>query len=124
MPERIAVNPTPARFHYSRLIRVGDLLFIAGHVARDHRTGEIEAGGIVEQTALILEQFKEALEAAGSSLGKTAKVNVYLVRKEDFEAFNACYARYFPSDPPVRTTVITELLPKGALIEMDAIATM
>lgn len=124
MPERIAVNPTAAKFHFSRLIRVGDFLFIAGHVARDRGTGEIEAGGITEQTTLILEQFKNLLRTAGSSLEKLVKVNVYLVRKEDFEAFNACYAAYFPSDPPVRTTVITELLPKGALIEMDAIATM
>jgi len=124
MPERVVVNPTAAKFHYSRLIRAGDFLFIAGHVARDQGTGEIEARGITEQTSLILEQFKNLLRAAGSSLEKLVKVNVYLVRKEDFEAFNACYAGYFPSDPPVRTTVITELLPKGALIEMDAIATM
>lgn len=122
MSERVAINPTRAKFHYSRLVKVGDLLFLAGHVARENGVGGIIGTTIQEQTASILQQFAATLEAAGSSLDKVVKVNVFLGRKEDFAAFNATYAEFFPEAPPVRTTVLAELLPEGALIEMDAIA--
>jgi 2-iminobutanoate/2-iminopropanoate deaminase len=121
--DKLTVNPTPAPFHHSRLIKAGNLLFLAGHVARKGGTAEV-TGDVPEQTAEILRQFEAALESVGCSLAKLVKVTAYLTKKEDFAPFEATYKQFFPNNPPARTTVLVELLPSNALVEMDGIATM
>lgn len=123
-PDRIALNPTASSFHHSRLIRAGDLLFLAGHVAREGGIGEIKASTVAGQTTEILRQFEAALRLANATLARLVQVTAYLTRREDFAEFDAAYRAFFPADPPARTTVIAQLLPPGALIEMDGIASL
>lgn len=122
--DRRALNPTAAPFHHSRLIKAGGLLFLAGHVARENGTGPITATTVAAQTSEILRQLEAALQLAGARLTDLAKVTVYLTRKEDFTEFDAAYKGFFPTEPPARTTVIAGLLPPGALVEMDGIASV
>ena len=117
-----ALNPTAAPFHHSRLIQAGDLLFLAGHVAREGGTGPITATTVGDQTREILRQLEAALQLAGATLASLTKVTVFLTRREDFAEFDAAYKALFPSNPPARTTVIAGLLPPGALVEIDGIA--
>lgn len=108
--------------HLSDAVRVGALVFLSGRVARDPNTAKVVGTTIEEQTAAILESFSGALERAGSSLERVVKITVFLARREDFGRYDHAYARFFPEDPPARTTVIATLRPEGALIEMEAIA--
>ncbi len=85
----------------------------------------ILGGSISEQTARVLENLKEVLEAAGSSMAKVVKATVYLKDFNDFAAMNAVYATYLAPEgvtPPARTTVEVSRLPKDALIEIDLVA--
>jgi 2-iminobutanoate/2-iminopropanoate deaminase len=79
-------------------------------------------GSVHEQAKRILENFEAVLKAAGSDLGKTVKLTVYLTNLGDFEALNQVLAERFPQDPPARAVVQVSALPKGATIEMDLIA--
>ncbi len=107
---------------YSQAIVANGLVFVAGQVPLDPGTGKLVEGGIREQTRRVLENVKAILEAAGSSLEKVVKVNVYLKRAEDFAAMNEVYSQYFPKEPPARTTVITDMVREEFLIEIDVTA--
>jgi 2-iminobutanoate/2-iminopropanoate deaminase len=107
---------------YSQAIVVNGFVFVAGQVPIDPSTGKVVEGGIKEQTRRVLENVKAVLEAAGSSLDRVVKVNVYLKRAEDFAAMNEVYSQYFPKEPPARTTVVTDMVREEFLIEIDVIA--
>jgi 2-iminobutanoate/2-iminopropanoate deaminase len=110
---------------YSQGIRVGNLIFTAGQAALDPATQQLVPGGITEQTTRTLENLKAVLEAAGTSLAKTVKANVYLKSMNDFAAMNAVYATYLVPEgvtPPARTTIEAARLPKDALVEIELIA--
>ncbi len=107
---------------YSQAIVANGFVFVAGQVPIDPSTGKVVEGGIKEQTRRVLENVKAVLEAAGSSLEKVVKVNVYLKRAEDFAAMNEVYSQYFPTEPPARTTVVTGMVREEFLIEVDVIA--
>ncbi|MDW8187679.1 MAG: Rid family detoxifying hydrolase [Nitrososphaerota archaeon] len=107
---------------YSQAIRAGGLLFVAGQVPLDPRTGKTVEGGIREQTKRVLENVKAILMAAGCTLEDVVKVNVYLKRREDFQVMNEVYSQYFTRDPPARTTIVCEMVRDEFLIEVDAIA--
>ncbi len=107
---------------YSQAIVANGFVFVAGQVPIDPGTGKVVEGGIREQTRRVLENVKAILEAAGSSLEKVVKVNVYLKRAEDFAAMNEVYSQYFPTEPPARTTVVTNMVREEFLIEIDVIA--
>jgi len=107
---------------YSQAIVANGFVFVAGQVPIDPGTGKVVEGGIREQTRRVLENVKAVLEAAGSSLEKVVKVNVYLKRAEDFAAMNEVYSQYFPTEPPARTTVVTNMVREEFLIEIDVIA--
>ena len=79
-------------------------------------------GGVAEQTKQVLENLKAVIEAGGAHLAQVAKTTVYLTRPEDFAPMNEVYAQYFDAEPPARVTVFVTSLPKGALVEIDAIA--
>ena len=85
-------------------------------------TGEVLRGDITSQTELVLSNVRAILEAAGSSLDRVVKTNVYLDRIEDFAAMNAVYATFFPENPPARTTIEAANLPLGIGVEIDVIA--
>jgi len=107
---------------YSQAIASGDLLFCSGQIAIDPATGQMVAGGIEAETERVLKNLQAVLAAAGASLGDVVKTTVYLADFGDFSAMNAIYVRAFPSDPPARATVGVAALPRGARIELEAIA--
>ncbi|MHA1589690.1 MAG: RidA family protein [Candidatus Njordarchaeales archaeon] len=107
---------------YSQAIKAGPFLFISGQIPIDPSTNEIIKGDIVAQTRRVLENIKAILEAAGYSLKDVVSVTVYLRDLTLFNEFNKVYAEYFQENPPTRTTVEVSNLPKGVLVEINAIA--
>jgi 2-iminobutanoate/2-iminopropanoate deaminase len=110
---------------YSQGVRCGNLLFTAGQAALDPNTQQLISGGITEQTRRTLENLKAVLEAAGTTLDRVVKANVYLKDMNDFAAMNAVYAEYLAPQgvvAPARTTIEAARLPKDALVEIELIA--
>ncbi|HUZ01985.1 MAG TPA: Rid family detoxifying hydrolase [Thermomicrobiaceae bacterium] len=107
---------------YSQAIRAGGFIFVAGEKGIDPRTGQIVAGGIAAETRQTLENVKNILESAGSSIDQSVATTVYLVDINDFAAMNAVYAKYFIVTPPGRTTVGVTSLPAGARVEITVTA--
>ncbi|MEO6911058.1 MAG: RidA family protein [Edaphobacter sp.] len=109
---------------YSQAVRVGDMLFASGQVGLNPATGQVVAGGIVEQTKRVFENIKAVLGAAGTDLSHVVKTTVFLKNMSDFAAMNEIYASYLaPSGvvPPARSTVAVAGLPKDALVEIEVI---
>jgi 2-iminobutanoate/2-iminopropanoate deaminase len=96
-------------------------VFVSGHVGWLPGTQQA-AAGIEAQTVQTLEKLKAVLEAAGTSLANVVKVNVFLSNVNDFAAMNEVYRRYFPLDPPARTTVGAVLVSPDLLIEIEMVA--
>jgi len=110
---------------YSQGIRCGNLVFTAGQAALDPNTQQLISGGIEDQTRRTLENLKAVLEAAGTTLDRVVKANVYLKDMNDFAAMNAVYAEYLAPQgvtAPARTTIEAARLPKDALVEIELIA--
>ena len=123
---RRAVNltetPGSAGLPYSPAMVAGDFVFTSGHVGWAPETREAPAG-IEAQTAQTLENLKAVLQAAGTSLGRVVKVTVFLTDIDDYAAMNQVYRRYFPKDPPARTTVgVAALARPDLLIEIEMVA--
>ncbi|HEY0351422.1 MAG TPA: RidA family protein [Gemmatimonadales bacterium] len=108
---------------YSQGIRVNGFVFTAGQVALDPKTGELVAGGISEQTTRALENLRAILAEAGTSMAQVVKTTVFLVDMADFAAMNEVYGRAFGTHRPARSTVAVAALPRGARVEIEAIAT-
>jgi 2-iminobutanoate/2-iminopropanoate deaminase len=109
---------------YSQAIQNGELLFLAGQIPLDPISGELVSGSIELETERIMQNLAAVLGAAGASLQQIVKTTVYLTNMGDFAEFNAAYAKHFPSAPPARTTVAVAALPRGARIEIEAIAAL
>ena len=107
---------------YSQGIRFNGLVFTAGQVALDPKTGELVAGAISEQTTRALENLSAILAAAGSSLAQVVKTTVFLVDMADFAAMNEVYGRAFGTHRPARSTVAVAALPRGARVEIEVVA--
>jgi 2-iminobutanoate/2-iminopropanoate deaminase len=119
----ISTNAAPAAIGpYSQAIASGDLVFCAGQVGLDPATGELVSGGIEAQTERAIRNLGAVLDAAGLGYAHVVKSTVYLVDLEEFGAMNAVYARFFSDPWPARATVGIAALPRGARIEIDAIA--
>jgi 2-iminobutanoate/2-iminopropanoate deaminase len=109
---------------YSQGIASAGLLFLSGQVPIDPKTGTLVQGTIQVEVARVLENLKAVLEAAGTGLEAVVRTTVYLTSLKDFEAMNEVYARYFGDNRPARSTIQVAALPKGARVEIDAIATL
>ncbi len=109
---------------YSQAVKSGGLIFTAGQVALDPKTGDFIGGDIRQQTERALENVKVILEAAGANLHHALKTTVFLKDMNDFAAMNEVYSRYFSAAPPARSTVQVARLPKDALVEIDVIASV
>jgi 2-iminobutanoate/2-iminopropanoate deaminase len=107
---------------YSQGIESGSLVFTSGQVGVDPATGKLVEGGVEAETRRTLENLRAILAAAGSRLEDVVKVTIFLADLQEFKAFNAVYAEYFPAQPPARTTVGVAALPASARVEIDAIA--
>jgi 2-iminobutanoate/2-iminopropanoate deaminase len=109
---------------YSQGIAASGFLFLSGQVPLDPATGDLVQGTVREEVTRVLDNLKAVLEAAGSGLDRVVRTTVYLTDLQDFAAMNEVYARYFGAHRPARSTVQVAALPKGARIEIDAIATL
>jgi 2-iminobutanoate/2-iminopropanoate deaminase len=107
---------------YSQAIVADDTVYTSGQVALDPKTGELVGTTAAQQTEQVLQNLTAVLAASGSSLGQIVKTTVYLADMADFAAMNEVYARHFGGHRPARSTVQVAGLPKGARVEIDAIA--
>ncbi|CAN5650976.1 RidA family protein [soil metagenome] len=107
---------------YSQAIRAGGFVFVAGEKGIDPETNAMVSGGVAAETRQTLENVKNILEAAGSSIDKSVATIVYLTNIDDFGAMNAVYGEYFTANPPGRTTVGVTSLPAGAQVEITVTA--
>jgi 2-iminobutanoate/2-iminopropanoate deaminase len=109
---------------YSQAVQVppGTLTFLSGQVPLDPTTGEMVQGDIVRQTERVMENLRAVLKAAGIDFGHVVRCTIFLADLRDFAQVNEVYARYFQSAPPARSTVQVAALPRGARVEIDAIA--
>lgn len=107
---------------YAQAVRSGDLLFCSGQVPIDPATGELVNGDIEVQAKRVMENLAEVLKAGGTSWEHALRVTIYLTNLADFSVVNRVYGEYVSAAPPARATVQVSALPKGAAIEIDAIA--
>jgi enamine deaminase RidA (YjgF/YER057c/UK114 family) len=104
----------PSNLPFSAAVKADGLIYVAGTLSAE---GDIRA-----QTRKTIEDISAVLQKAGSSLANVASVHVYLTKADDFAAMNEVYRTFWPKDPPVRTTIVSELVIPGALVEMSMIA--
>ena len=107
---------------YSQAIEANGLVFVSGQIPLDPATGAFVPGGVEVQAEQLLKNLKAVLEAAGCSLADVVKTTVFLTNMGDFAAVNEVYARFFTAECPARSAVQVGALPKGALVEIEAIA--
>ena len=123
----VRTEEAPAPFQgapYSQAVAAGGLLFISGQLGLQPGATEMVPGGITEQTEQVMKNLEAILEAAGSSLDRLVKTTVYLQHLDEFGAMNAVYARFAGGEPPARATIEVAKLPSGALVEIEAVATV
>lgn len=109
---------------YSQGIIANGFLFTAGQIPIDAATGQVVAGDVVAQTERVLGNLSAVLEAAGASWGDVVKTTVYLHDMADFPRVNEVYARAIGDARPARSTVQVSALPRGVLVEIDAVAAL
>ena len=120
--KKVATAKAPAAIGpYSQAMVQGELVFTSGQIAIDPAVGDIVAKDIVGQTEQVMKNLCEVLRAAGSSPELVIKTTCFLANIGDFAAFNEIYGKYF-TEKPARSCVAAAALPKGALVEVEAIA--
>jgi 2-iminobutanoate/2-iminopropanoate deaminase len=109
---------------YSQAVeaRPGRLVFLSGQIPLDPATGELVVGDISVQTERVMENLGAVLKAASLGFPDVVRCTIYLVDLAEFSTVNGVYGRYFASAPPARATVQVAALPKGARVEIDAVA--
>lgn len=123
--EAVASKSAPAAIGpYSQAIKAGNMVFLSGQVPLDPATGELVGGDIAQMTERVLDNLAAVLEAAGCTFADVVRTTIYLVDLADFAVVNATYAKRFREGHPfpARATVQVAALPKGARVEIDAIA--
>ena len=120
--QAIQTNGAPAALGpYSQGIRSGEFLFCSGQLGLDPATGEL-AAGVEAQAERSLRNLQSVLDAAGLGFDDVEKTTIFLADVDDFAAVNAVYAKFMPAPPPARSTIGVAALPKGGLVEIEAIA--
>ena len=117
----IASNKFPVFGPYSAAVEANDFIFISGQLPIDPTNGEI-INDIKKATKQVLMNIQTILEKTGLDMSSIVKTTVFLKNIADFPAVNEIYADFFPQEPPARSTIEASVLPKGALIEIEAIA--
>ncbi len=125
MKHSIATDQAPQAIGpYSQAVRIGNWLFVSGQIGFDPASGELVSGGVVAETERVLQNLRAVLAAAGASLDDVVRTTIYLVDLADFARVNEAYAGCFRPPFPARATVGVAALPRGARIEIDAIAVL
>ena len=107
---------------YSQAVKTESMVFVSGQIGLVPETGVMVEGGVEVQAKKCLENLQAVLEAAGSSMERVVQATVFLADINDFVAVNTVYGEFFKSDPPARACVQAAALPKGALVEIAAVA--
>jgi 2-iminobutanoate/2-iminopropanoate deaminase len=116
-----ALAPKPVA-SYAQAIKAGKLLFLSGQIGIDPATSELVEGGLEPETRRTLENLRGVLAETGATFADVVKCTVYLTDMANFRAFDAIFSTYFQASPTARATVAVSALPRGASIEIDAIA--
>lgn len=123
MREVITASKAPkAVGPYSAAVRQNGFVFLSGQIPLDPESGELVTGSIEEQTTRVLENVSLVLEGAGLTMADVVKTTVFLKNMGDFPRMNEIYAKYFPKDPPARSTVEVARLPRDVQVEIEVIA--
>lgn len=109
---------------YSQAVRAGNTVYVSGQLPIDPATGAFAGQDTASQSRQSLENVRAILVSAGGGLGNVVKMTVFLKSMEDFAVMNKVYAEYFPGDCPARSAVEVGCLPKGARVEMEAVAVL
>ena len=122
--KEIKTSKAPAAIGpYSQAVQAGEFIFLSGQIAIDPASGQLVSGSIKKQTRQVMENLKAVLAAVGADLSQVVKVEVFLQDMADFAAMNDIYGKYFATEPrPARQAVEVARLPKGALVEISAVA--
>lgn len=107
---------------YTQGITAQGMLFVSGQIPLDPRTGVMVSGALEDEVIRVLENLGAILKTAGSGFDRVLRTTVYMTDLADFEAMNSVYSRYFEKGRPARSTVQVVALPRGARVEIDAIA--
>ena len=107
---------------YSQAVVLNGLAFLSGQIPLDPVTNQLIQGDIVAQTERVLENLKIVLEACGSSLAQVVKTTVFVKDLSEFATINETYAKYFPENPPARSTVEAARLPRDVRVEIECVA--
>ena len=122
MQHRVQTNNAPEAIGpYSQAVICGGMVYTSGQIPLSPETGEMVQGDITSQVTQALDNLKAVLEAAGSDPNHVVKTTCFLSDMADFQVFNSIYASYFPNKP-ARSCVAVKQLPKGVLVEVEAIA--
>ncbi len=127
MKQIVSTDRAPAALGpYSQAVSIecAQLLFCSGQIGLDPQTGELVDDTVVGQCRQVMENLKAVLEAAGADLSAVVKTTIFLDNMDDFGPVNEVYGGYFQVDPPARVTVEAPRLPKGAKVEIDAVAVL
>jgi len=109
---------------YAHAVRAGGLLFCSGQIPLDPRTGDLVGATAGEQAGRCLENLAAVCDAAGATLGDAVRITVYLTDMRSFAEVNEVYSSFFESDPPARVAIGVEALPRGAMVEIDAVVAL
>jgi len=124
MKRVISTDDAPAAVGaYSQATTNGDLLITAGQLPLTTDGELLDDASVADQTTRCLENVAAILESEGGSLDDVLKTTVYLDDIEDFDEFNEAYGEFFESEPPARSAIEAGAVPKGAAVEIEAIAT-
>lgn len=124
MNEKISTPNAPKAIGpYSQAVKVGNMLYTSGQIPLDPVSGELVGTNITEQAEQVMKNLSAVLEAAGTSFDNAVKTTCFIADMADFAEFNAVYAKYITS-APARSCVAVKTLPKGALVEVEVIATI
>ena len=123
MKKIVSTGEAPAAIGpYSQGVRIGPMLFCAGQIPLDPKTGQMVSDDISEQAKRVMENIAALLKAEHLTFDHVVKTTIFLTSMNDFQAVNEIYGTYFRQDPPARSTVAVAALPKGAKVEIEVIA--
>ena len=123
MKKILSTNEAPAAVGpYSQAVRAGSMVFCAGQIPLDPKSGQIVSQDVAEQTRRVLDNLTAVLKSERLTLSDVVKTTVFVTDLADFQMINEIYAKYFSTQPPARSTVQVAALPKAARVEIEAIA--
>lgn len=123
MKKVVLTNSAPAPIGpYSQAIDMGNLVFCSGQIPLDPSNNQVLSGDVKAQAELVMKNVEAVLAASGLTFKNVVKTTIFLTNMNDFTAVNEVYGRFFPEQPPARSTVAVAGLPKGVNVEIEVIA--